>query len=90
MGNARLWKWAGRFSFNIALVIYSAMYHLELLTIEESQDEEFREIRETARHHLPRLSDDELAKVVSLVIGTCAGCHRKGWDCNCYASAARP
>jgi hypothetical protein len=37
----------------------------------------------TAKHNLPTLTDEQLAVVVSLVVGTCPHCHDNELDCYC-------
>lgn len=55
----------------------------ERLSPVEAQTD-FPELWLTVHNEFPQLTDDDRAKIVSLVVGTCGTCHSRGIRCHCW------
>jgi hypothetical protein len=54
----------------------------ELLTVQEAR--EFPELWETIKRQSPTLTDDVIARLVSIAVDNCSVCHSENSRCQCW------
>jgi hypothetical protein len=58
--------------------------HVEIEMLTESDAREYREPWRLFGEHIPRLTDDEKVKAISIIMGLCHDCREEPAGCQCW------